>query len=214
MAATLAALVTGAKTKANAQVGGAWSTTEWNDACNRAYEALWIDITDANDTYSVLTANFTLTSASNSVSLTSIAPTFANAIRVLKDPGTAQRQFIRRNPEEQPEGRTFRIEGSLLIIDPLESAPGNYQLVYSPQVTQMTGVIDMDLELAQHREYVELKAACDYLDAEEDHSDALYLRWQETQKRAIAWACGLRSSEPQLVRDVRPRWRNPRLYPF
>jgi hypothetical protein len=214
-----AQLIVGAKTLANAQVGGAWSTTEWQDASNRAYEAMWTDVLNTNDTWRVTLVNFTLATNVNSVSLTSIAPDFQNAICVAKDPLTTSRQFIRRNPEETPDGRTFRLGGTLLYIDPLESAPGNYQLQYNPTVTPLAPSspgpqVDMDVELAQHREWVELKMALAYLASEEAPAGDILTRWNTAHVRLLNWAARQRSSEPQLVRDVRPRWRNPRLYPF
>jgi hypothetical protein len=72
----------------------------------------------------------------------------------------------------------------------------------------------MDVELAQHREWVELKMALAYLDSEEAPAGDILTRWNTAQVRLLNWAARQRSSEPQLVRDVRPRWRNPRLYPF
>lgn len=213
-ATTLNQLVIGAKTAANAQVGGAWSTQEWQDACNRAYEAMWIDILGVNSAFRLTTTTFTLTTPTQS---TALPVDFMAVYKLVKDAGTANRLTIERAPDEVLDGlqRTYRIEGNNLFVDPLELCSGNYQLRYNPTLVQMgSGGPDMDTELGQFREYVELAAACAYLDSEEASSSIQEARFNVIVKRLSQWAEGSRSSGVSVPRDVRSRWRGNRLYPY
>ena len=211
-ATTQAALVVAAKTAANAQVGGAWSATEWNDATERAYEALWFDICAVNSAFRLTTFAFTLT---NGVQTQALPADFMEAYKVVKDPNTANRVTIERYSDERVDSiqRTYRLEGNNLIIDPLELSGGVYQLRYCPVVTPMAGG-SMDLELGQFREYVELAAAIAYLDAEEAGSAAQQARFAVVSSRVAAWAARSRSAGQPVPRDVRSRWRGNRLYPY
>jgi hypothetical protein len=211
-ATTQAALVVAAKTAANAQVGGAWSSTEWNDATERAYEALWFDICGINSAFRLTTTTFTLSGGSQTQALPA---DFMEAYKVVKDPNTSNRITIERLPDEKIDGlqRTYRLEGNNLIIDPLELAGGNYQLRYCPTVTAMAGG-SMDLELGQFREYVELASAIAYLDAEEADSSVLVKRFGIVSARVATWAARSRSAGQATPRDVRARWRGNRLYPY
>jgi len=211
-AATQAQLVTGAKTAANAQVGGAWSTTEWNDATERGYEALWCDVCAINSAFRLTTFSFTLSGGSQTQALPA---DFMEAYKVVKDPNTTNRVTIERLSDEKIDGlqRTYRLEGNNLIIDPLELAAGTYQLRYCPTVTPMAGG-SMDTELGQFREYVELFAAIAYLQAEEAPNDDLQKRFDRVSARVASWAARSRSSGQPVPRDVRSRWRGNRLYPY
>lgn len=211
-AATQAALVVAAKTAANAQAGGAWSATEWNDATERAYEALWFDICGVNSAFRLTTFAFTLTGGSQTQALPS---DFMEAYKVVKDPNTSNRVTIERSSDERIDSiqRTYRLEGNSLIIDPLELAGGTYQLRYCPTVTALAGG-SMDLELGQFREYVELAAAIAYLDAEEADSKVQRERFAIVSARVATWAARSRSSGQAVPRDVRSRWRGNRLYPY
>lgn len=211
-ATTLAQIVTAAKTAANAQVGGAWSTTEWNDAVNRAYEGLWVDILGVNSAFRVTTTTFTLTTVQSSA----LPADFMAVYKIVKDAGTANRVTIERAPDERLDGvqRTYRLEGNSVFIDPLELCAGTYQLRYNPTLTLMTAGVDMDTELGQFREYVELAAAIAYLDAEEAPSQVQAARFKVVAARVAQWAEGSRSSGPSVPRDVRSRWRGNRLYPY
>lgn len=212
-ATTLANLVTAAKTAANAQVGGAWSATEWNDACNRSYEAMWVDILSINSAFRVTTTSFTLTTA---VQSSALPADFNSVYKVVKDAGTTNRITIERHADEVLDGvqRTYRLEGNNIFIDPLEQCAGVYQLRYNPTLIQMTAGIDMDIELGQFREYVELGAAIAYLDSEEASSAIQTAKFKLIVARVAQWAEGSRSSGPAVPRDVRSRWRGNRLYPY
>lgn len=217
--ATLAQLVAGAQSKATARVGGAWTSTEWEDAVNRAYEALWVDVLATQPTLRVTTT--TLTIASVSSPSQPLPADFMSVLEVFKDAGTSQRQRIPRygdRMEGGPLDRTFRIESNAagvtsLFVDPQELAPGAYEVKYNPLPVALSAGVPMDAEFSQHREYVELLAAISYLDAEESPSGALRDRFVVSQNRAKAWASRQRSSEPSRIRDVRrKRWGNVR-YP-
>lgn len=209
--ATLAQLVAGAQSKATARVGGAWTSTEWEDAVNRAYEALWVDVLAVQPTLRVTTT--TLTIASVAVPSQALPATFMNVLGVFKDANTSNRKRIPRYGDRQAGesfDRTFRIEGDAagttsMFIDPPELAPGAYEVKYNALPVALSAGVPMDAEFSQHRDYVELLAAISYLDAEESPSAALRDRFVLAQNRAKTWASRQRSSEPSRIRDVRRR---------
>lgn len=204
MATTLAQLVTGSRTAANAQVDGAWSTTEWEDAVNRAVEAFWVDCLAVNQTLRVSSSTLTITTTATPSA--SLPATFMSALRVIKDVGTPQQiEIFRAGSESQDGERTFRIEGSTLYIDPFERAIGVYQLSYNPLPTPLSAVVDLDAELSQHREYFQLHAAIQYLSSEQSSISDLAPQFAICKGRAETWAARQRSSQPSKIRDVRPR---------
>lgn len=205
MATTLAALVTNARTEANAQVDGAWSTTEWENAINNAVRAFWVDALAKNMTLRVSTATLSITTTATPYA--ALPADFMSALRVFKDAGTSrQREVFRSGSESQCGERTFRIEGSSLYIDPFELSVGTYQLRYNPLPTDLTALIDLDAELSQHREYFALHAAMAYLTSEQSSTSDLAPRFRACQARAEEWAMRQRSSQPTKIRDVRPRY--------
>lgn len=209
--ATLAQLVAGAQSKATARVGGAWTPTEWEDAINRAYEALFVDCLAVQPTLRVTTTTLTIVSVSSPSQ--PLPAGFMSVLEVFKDAGTTQRQRIPRYGDRMQSGpfdRTFRIESDAtgatsMFIDPQEIAPGAYEVKYNALPTALSVGVPMDAEFSQHREYVELLAAISYLDAEESPTGSLRDRFVLAQNRAKTWASRQRSSEPSRVRDVRRR---------
>lgn len=207
MAVSQANLVTAAKTLANQQVGGPWATQEWNDAVDRAMEALWHCIVTKQPTFRVTVA--TLTIAAIGTPSVALPADFLSMLRVVKDAGTPMRRQIHRYADEFAGGpfeRTFRIEGSTFYIDPMEQSVGSYQIRYTPKITVPT--VNMDAELEQFREFVELHTAINALDAEESPSDVLQVRLygpNGVKADVVSWAAKQRSAEPSRIRDVRPR---------
>ncbi|HET7036586.1 MAG TPA: hypothetical protein VFI42_12960 [Thermomicrobiaceae bacterium] len=209
MATTLAALVVGGRTAANAQVDGAWSQTEWESAINRALEAFWVDCLAINQTLRVSSTTLTITSTGTPYA--SLPADFMSALRLFVYAGTSQqREVFRSGAEDADAERTFRIEGSNLYIDPFERSVGSYLLRYNPLPTALSSAappdqVDLDAELSQHREYFELHAAIAYLSSEQESISDLAPRFAICQQRALDWAARQRSSQPSKIRDVRPR---------
>jgi hypothetical protein len=204
VATTLAALVVGARTAANAQVDGAWSSTEWDAAVNRALEAFWVDCLAINQTLRVTAATLTITTTATPSA--SLPADFMSALRLFWSPGTSQQHEVFRSGVEDADAeRTFRLEGGTLYIDPFERSVGTYQLRYNPLPVPLTSVVDLDAELSQHREYFELHAAISYLSSEQESITDLAPRFGICQERAQTWAARQRSSQGSSIRDVRPR---------
>lgn len=203
MAIPLASLVVGARTAANMQVGGPWQPTEWDAAVNKAMLAFYVDCGAVNNAWRVSVTTLTVTSTANQP----LPADFANVFKVTKDAGTPQRLLIRRSGDESVENgdRTYRIEGTNLWIDPLEQAPGVYELRYNPLPVLLTMAQALDGELVQHREYFELHAAIQALASEQSSIADLAPQFTICKKRAEDWAMRQRSSDPVRPRDVRPR---------
>lgn len=212
MATTLALLVTGAKTAANAQVDGAWSSTEWDAAMNRALEALWVDALAINPTLRV--SSTTLTVSATATPSASLPADFMGAVRVLKNAGTSNQQEVFRSGTE-PEGYdaiSYRLEGSTFYVDPFERSVGVYTLKYNPLPTALTGAVDLDAELSQHREYLQLHAAIQYMGANQESITDLAPMFSICKGRVETWAARQRSSQPARIKDVRPRFTRLRWY--
>lgn len=201
MAVTQAQLITGARTAAGMQVDGSLTTTEWQALSDRALEAFWIDVLAINNTLRVSTQTFTITNTSTPYA--ALNADFMAALRLFKDFGTSgQVEVFRSGAESNIGTRTFKLEGSNIMIDPFEKSAGTYTLKYNPLPVSL-GTADLDAELAPHREYLELHMAIAALSAEESSIGDLAPRFKVCQERAIAWAARQRSSQSPKIRDVR-----------
>lgn len=203
-AVQLESLVTGARTAANMQVGGPWGPDEWDAAVNRALEAFYVDCAAVNNTWKVSVVTVAIDNLAPNWPLPS---NFMSMLKVTRDAGTAQRCPVPRSGDERVETGelTYRIEGDLIYIDPLERAAGTYELRYNPLPTALTPSVPLDAELAQHRAYFELHAALQALASEQSSTSDLTPLFKLSLDRAQAWAVRQRSSDPARPRDVRPR---------
>ncbi len=199
----LESLVTRARTAANMQVGGPWDEAEWDAGINSAVTAFYVDCQARNPAWKVSIATLAITNTA--VPYAALPADFSNLFRLTKDANTAQRCPVYQSGDERPAERTYRIEGVNLWIDPYENAVGSYELRYNPVPAILTPSVDLDPELAQHREYFELHAAIACLTTEEASTKSLMDRFIPVQLRALAWAAARRSSDAVRPRDVRPR---------
>lgn len=199
----LESLVSEARTAANMQVGGPWEPDEWDAAINKAVTAFYVDCAAVNNAWRVTPLPFSVTA--QATPYTTLPADFANVFKVTKDPYSSNRTPVYRSGDERPCERTYRVEGTKLWLDPLELAVGDYELRYNPLPVILTPVVNLDVELAPHREYFELHAAIKALVSEESSPTALMALFKVCQQRAQTWAQGQRSSDPARPRDVRPR---------
>jgi len=199
----LESLVTKARTAANMQVGGPWDSDEWDAAINDAVTAFYVDCAAVNNAWRVTRLPFSITT--QATPYTALPSDFANVFKVTKDPGQSNRCEVYRSGDERAGERTYRVEGVNLWIDPLEQSVGSYELRYNPLPAVLTPAVNLDQELAPHREYFELHAAIKCLVSEESSPAALMALFKACQERAQTWAKGQRSSDPVRPRDVRPR---------
>lgn len=190
------------------QAGGPWEPSEWDAAMNNAVRAFWVDALAINNTLAITIA--TLTIASTATPYATVPADFMNVYSVFENPGAQNRRELRKSGDRAAYGwRTYRLNGKLLYIDPLEQAVGAYELSYNPLPTLLTDLVDLDGELVQHREYFELHTAIAALTSEQSGTADVAPRFKVCQERANAWAARQRSSEPSRPRDVRPRGRFP-----
>jgi len=199
----LESLVSRARTAANMQVGGPWGDDEWDAAINDAVTAFYTDCGAVNAGWRVTPTTLTITDTA-----TPYAPLpadFGAVFKVTKDANSSDRCPIFRAGDEQAGKRTYRVEGVNLYIDPLEWSVGVYELRYNPLPVILTPLVNLDAELAPHREYFELHAAIKCLASEESSTSNLAPLFAVCKARAEAWAGRQRSFDPVRPRDVRPR---------
>src|SRR5262245_13403021 len=160
MAATLAQIRGDAQALADKVNDASIGNPEWLRYINHGIESLWNKVvTCFGDAY-FTAATFTLTSSSNQFTLPS---TYRRLLWVERDPGLTSRRIIRRwnkgDKDFLPELR-YRQMGGVLVLEPLEAAPGNYGYAYIPAPTLLASDSDqIDVQLDPWNEYVGVFAA-------------------------------------------------------
>ncbi len=198
----LESMVSKARVAANMQVGGPWDEGDWDAGINDAVTAFYMDCIEVLPSFRVRTTPLVITDTA-----TPYAPLpadFLAVFKVTKDARTAQRLVIERSTDELGV-RTFRIEDVNLWIDPYELSVGDYELKYNPLPTALTPSVNLDAELAPHREYFELHCAIKCLSSEQSSTSDLDKLFKPCKERAQAWARLQRGAVPSRPRDVRPR---------
>lgn len=209
MAITLAQLRTRAKVPANLQNSAFLTDAEWNEYINDAIRALYADVIAVNNDFRVTSTNFTISNIATPS--TSLPADFMSVRGVIRDFNTTNEEWLDRFPPRVGRGtyiRSYRLQGSLLVIEPRERSLGTYTLLYNPTYPALTADgNNLDVELEQWQEYVVLHTAIKALATEE--SD--YSQWvpplAQVQSQVKAWAASQRSSDPDTVEDVRMRRR-------
>lgn len=111
------------------------TATELDQFIGDGYRALWNEVLSVNRDFRVNTLKFTLTGGVNSRSV-SLPPDFMQERSVRLDPDSdTQRYLVRFGPRSgsQMFDRSYRMNGQVLAIEPLQRAAGNYALDYNPQ---------------------------------------------------------------------------------
>jgi hypothetical protein len=193
---------------------------EVDQLLNDGYRALWAEVTAVNKDFRVTLLPFTLTT----VQTLSLPSDFREVRYVRRDPGTAQQVFLTRYNARAAQGadqRTYRLQGSLLYIEPLLRAAGSYSLDYGPQCPVLAvGADTLDAELEQFQDFIVYEAVIAALAREESDISqfAAKLNGAGGSDRGIRgrvhrWASDQRSADPSLVEDVRGgsswRWAPP-----
>lgn len=207
MATTLLQLRDGAKIHANKQSTPFLTDTEWTNLINKGYRALWQDVVAIDPSFRVSTeASYALTGSANAHTLPA---DFMEVSSVRRDPDTTREVYLTPGGVRFPRTElTYRLQGTLLFIEPLERSAGTYKLRYIPQAPVLTNDGDtMDAELEQFREYIELKAAIFALASEESSITELAALLGDEVARVKRWASRRRSYDGDVVEDVRPRGR-------
>jgi len=184
------------------------------DMVNDGIRALYDDAIDVNPDFRV-TEGTVYSIVSTAANFIPIPADFRSVRAVVADPGTQYSDPLRRGQMRSfADGslrRYYRIQGSLIYIEPRERAIGNYQLLYNPlPPTLANGSDTLDVELEQFQDVIFLHAAVMMLTKNEWDISSVGAQLAVAKARAARWARNARTSDPPMVEDVRspPRWRS------
>lgn len=203
MAVTLATLVDEAQTLYDISGSTVLTTAQWGVLANRGYRRLWGAIVGVHKNFRTTPQNFTLAAG---VQTQALPAGYRETRKVIRDPGTPQMKqltvFGDRIAATSWE-RSYRVEGSNLVIEPIQNAAGSYQHVYIPTAPTLTALVNVDDELDQFYE-----AIVDYMvivaqGREETDPGAFAATMELTFKDVKRWAADQRNAEPDPVDDVR-----------
>lgn len=179
------------------------------DFVNDGIRALYHTIVDIHPDFRVtIGSTFTFTNP-NSVNSTTIPADFHSVRAVVSDPGTPNRDILQKNALRAgmiESMRSYRLQGTLLYIEPSANAAGSYQLWYTPTAPILAaGATALDSELEQFQDVIVFHAAILMLtkQAWTDEIALLSPQLAMAMGRAIKWAGRQRDANPAAVEDVR-----------
>lgn len=189
------------------------TTAQFNEFVNDGIRGLYDEIVKVHPDFRVTAETpFTITSVTaNSHAL----PSDFRAVRaVISDPGTSLRdplpRYALRAGMIDLQRRSYRLQGSLLYIEPADNSPGTYQLLYTPTPPILAADgSTLDVELEQFQDIIVLHAAIMALTKNEWDISAVAAQLGVAMQRAKDWAGNQRSADPDGVEDVRTysrRW--------
>lgn len=131
---------------------------------------------------------------------------FKDVLLIKKDPGTESERELPRYPVRIAKNSwevSYRPEDTRIYIEPPARAAGSYEMLYVPDCPVLVNDTDtLDPELNRFQAFLPYHAANVALAREE--SEQAYVRQEEQERqRAVKWAAGMRSAEPDTVEDVR-----------
>lgn len=177
---------------------------------NNGYRALWAEVVSVNKDFRVNSQSFTLTTANTQA----LPADYQETRYVVLNPGTDQQVYLGRFAAKsggQMFTRTFRLQGTNLVIEPLHRAAGPYAHLYVPQPPTLTGAVDFDPELDQWRMYAIYHAVIQALSRDELNTsgfDRLLYGIPGTANKGMQgqvkqWAASQRSADPIQIENVR-----------
>lgn len=181
------------------------SDDEWNQIANDAYRALWARVVGICKDWRVSSDGpFTLTTGQTRA----LPATYRETFAVLADPGQPQQRALPKlGYRLSMEGwqKSYRLQGSLLYIEPVGRASGTYTHLYIPDVVPLADDADLvDSELEKFEAWLVYYGADFALTREE--SERLYAgEFALADADVVRWASNQRSAEPDVVDDVRRR---------
>ncbi len=187
---------------------------EVDQLINDGYRALWAEVIAVNKDFRVTPSTFTLAPGTYAQPLPS---DFLEVRFVRRDPGTAQQVFLNRFDAKTAGAmneRSYRLQGTNLVIEPIMNAAGFYSLDYVPQCPLLANASpNVDAELNQFQDFIVYHAVIAALGREESDPSTFVLLFDgnpATQDpgargRVRRWASDQRSADPDTVVDVRGR---------
>jgi hypothetical protein len=183
------------------------SDTEWAELINDSYRKLWRTVVRINKSFRTITDPFTLTAGLNARPLPA---NYRETLMVRKDPGTENQVILPRLTPRVAASRferSYRLQNTNLLIEPLARCEGTYDHIYIPNVTILSaGDTELDAELDQFAAFIVYDAVNVAL-AREETARLYEVDFQREERDVIAWASSQRSADPDTIEDVRGRQR-------
>jgi hypothetical protein len=182
-----------------------FTDAEWNEMVNDGIRALYADVIAVNPDFRVSTTSFSVTSTASPQ--TSLPADFRGERAVQRDPGLTTMAYLPRFSMRDGQvefERSYRLQGSLLIIEPPERSVGSYRLLYNP--TPPTIASDgtaLDVELEQFQDCIVLHAAMLAMISEETDIAQVAVALGTARARVKPWAASQRSANATTIEDKR-----------
>lgn len=179
------------------------SDSDWMAIINDSYRKLYRTVVRINKYFRVSTDGpFTLTTTQTRA----LPSLYRETVMVRLNPGTDQQMILERmTPRIAANNwaRSYRLQGTNLVIEPLSRCAGTYDHLYIPNVAELDDGIDaIDPELEQFAAFIVYDAVNVAL-AREESDRAYEVDFQREERDVIAWASSQRSADPDIVEDVR-----------
>jgi hypothetical protein len=179
------------------------SAPQWDVLCNSGYRALWAEVVSRHKNFRINVDPFTLTTTQTRALPADYRETFL----VRLNPGTENQVILSRFTPRIAASlyeRSYRLQGTNLVIEPLQRCAGTFDHLYIPTCPVLTLDADeLDAELDQFVDYVVYKTTILALTREESEIAQWGALLGDELARVIRWASNQRSAEPDVVDDVR-----------
>lgn len=200
--------ITLAQLRARAQVISdcyRFTTAEWNDLINDGIRALYSDVVAANPDFRVSGSNFSITSTATPSA--SLPADFRQERAVVLDFGLTTQVYLPRFTMRDGQvsfDRSYRLEGTTIVVEPRERSIGSYRLLYVPTPpTIASDGTNLDSELEQFQDVIILHAAMLAMTSEETDISQVAVQLGKAMERVRPWASSLRSVDRATVEDKR-----------
>lgn len=212
-AVTVASLISDAQTLSDIGLSSFISPAEWLTLVNDAYRALWATVLAANPDFRITNQPFSVTSTASP--LVALPADYMDTRAVVKDLGSQSEEILDRTQYRtgrRQMKRSYRVDGTNLVIEPFTLSIGNYTHRYNPDAPVLQSGDSTDVELGRFSEFLKLHMAVKARGKDESPTDTFMdLLWGVPGRRRGAiddvreWAAGKRSADPDVPEDVRPR---------
>ncbi len=200
--------ITLAQLRARAQVISdcyRFTSAEWNELVNDGIRALYADVVAANPDFRVSGTNFSITTTATPSA--SLPADFRSERAVVRDFGLQTKVYLPRFTMRDGQvayERSYRLEGTTLVIEPPDRSVGNYRLLYIPTapVLASDGAF-LDTELEQFQDVVILHASMLAMTSEETDISQVAVQLGKAMERVRPWASSLRSTDRATIEDKR-----------
>jgi hypothetical protein len=214
-AVTVASIISDAQTISDIGLSSFLSPAEWLGLANDAYRALWNAVIAANPDFRVSNQSFTITNTASPVA--ALPADYFDTRAVIRDYGLQSEEILLKETfraSRRENKRSYRIDGTNVVIEPYQMSAGNYTHRYNPDAPVLDALASTDAELGRFAEFLKLHIAVKARIKDESPSDSLMdTLWGVPGRRRGAiddvreWAAGKRSADPDKPEDVRPRRR-------